>query len=70
MDDLRRVRLGTVLHQLAEDLVTERRRVALLKRENEVLREQLAALQRRRPPQDEGGRSPIEDSAVAADADQ
>jgi hypothetical protein len=39
-------RVGRALRQMAEDLVTERRRVALLKRENRELRSQLEELQR------------------------
>jgi hypothetical protein len=37
-------RIGTALRALAEDLVTERRRVLLLRRENRELRAELAAL--------------------------
>jgi chaperonin cofactor prefoldin len=39
-------RVGRALHKMAEDLVTERRRVALLERENRKLRSQLEELQR------------------------
>jgi cell division protein FtsB len=38
--------LGSALQRLAADLVVERRRVALLERENEALREQIKALER------------------------
>ncbi|MGN6872355.1 MAG: hypothetical protein ACTHMY_28530 [Solirubrobacteraceae bacterium] len=38
--------LGTALRRLAADLVEERRRVALLERENEALRERIEALER------------------------
>jgi hypothetical protein len=37
-------RIGSALRGLAEDLVEERRRVLLLRRENRELREELAAL--------------------------
>ena len=40
-------RVGRALRQMAEDLVTERRRVVLLQRENRQLRAQLEELQRR-----------------------
>jgi hypothetical protein len=39
-------RVARALRKMAEDLVTERRRVALLQRENRELRAQLAELQR------------------------
>jgi hypothetical protein len=39
-------RVGRALRKMAEDLVTERRRVALLQRENRELRSQLEELQR------------------------
>jgi hypothetical protein len=38
--------IGTALRRLAADLVAERRRVALLERENRELRAQLEALRR------------------------
>ena len=38
-------RIGSALRALAADLVTERRRVVLLRRENRELRAKLAALQ-------------------------
>jgi cell shape-determining protein MreC len=38
--------IGTALRRLAADLVAERRRVALLERENQQLRAQLEALKR------------------------
>lgn len=37
-------RIGSALRRLAEDLVAERRRVALLERENRVLRTELEKL--------------------------
>lgn len=46
MNQLGQERLGCVLRRMAEDLVTERRRVVLLKRENRELRMQLEAFQR------------------------
>jgi hypothetical protein len=39
-------RVGRALRKMAEDLVTERRRVVLLQRENRELRAQLEELQR------------------------
>jgi hypothetical protein len=39
-------RVGRALRQMAEDLVTERQRVVVLKRENRELRSQLEELQR------------------------
>jgi hypothetical protein len=39
-------RVGRALRKMAEDLVTERRRVVLLQRENRELKAQLAELQR------------------------
>jgi chaperonin cofactor prefoldin len=39
-------RVGRALRQMAEDLVTERRRVVLLQRENRELRTQLEELRR------------------------
>jgi hypothetical protein len=39
--------IGTALRRLTADLVAERRRVALLERENRELRAQLARLQER-----------------------
>ena len=39
-------RVARALHKMAEDLVTERRRVVLLERENRELRSQLEELQR------------------------
>lgn len=39
-------RVGNALRRLAEDLVTERTRVALLQRENRELRRRLEALER------------------------
>jgi hypothetical protein len=39
-------RLGAVLHRLAEDVVTERRRVTALRRENDELRAELVLLRR------------------------
>jgi hypothetical protein len=39
-------RVGRALRKMAEDLVTERRRVVLLERENRELRSQLEELQR------------------------
>jgi cell division protein FtsB len=39
-------RVGSALRKLAEDLVTERRRVAQLERENQELRRELEQLQR------------------------
>jgi hypothetical protein len=48
--------VGTALRRLAADLVSERRRVALLERENRELRAQLEAL--RRPPAAEPERRP------------
>ena len=45
MDDPRSIeRIGSALQALAADLVTERRRVLLLRRENRALRAELAAL--------------------------
>jgi cell division septum initiation protein DivIVA len=38
--------LGSALRRLAADLVEERRRVVLLERENEALRERIEALER------------------------
>lgn len=46
MHEVPRDRLGTVLRRLAADLVTERRRVAALRRENRELRAQLEAFGR------------------------
>ncbi len=45
VDRIRQDRIGTALHALAADLVTERRRVLALERENKQLREELEALQ-------------------------
>jgi hypothetical protein len=42
--DVTSQQIGTALRRLAADLVAERRRVALLERENRELREQLEAL--------------------------
>ncbi|HTP21322.1 MAG TPA: hypothetical protein VMJ65_17085 [Solirubrobacteraceae bacterium] len=39
-------RVGRALRKMAEDLVTERRRVVLLQRENRELRSQIEELQR------------------------
>jgi hypothetical protein len=39
-------RVGRALRKMAQDLVTERRRVVLLERENRELRSQLEELQR------------------------
>ena len=39
-------RVGRALRQMAEDLVTERRRVVLLRRENRELKAQVEELQR------------------------
>ncbi|HUJ34460.1 MAG TPA: hypothetical protein VLW51_04570 [Solirubrobacteraceae bacterium] len=39
-------RVGRALHKMAEDLVTARRRVVLLERENRELRSQLEELRR------------------------
>ena len=39
-------RVGRALRQMAEDLVTERRRVALLERENRELKSEVAELKR------------------------
>lgn len=47
MEDVRTDRLGTALRRLAEDLIDERRTVALLRRENRELRERLERLQQR-----------------------
>jgi cell shape-determining protein MreC len=47
VEDVKRDRLGSALRRMAEDLVEERRTVALLRRENRELKEQLATLQRR-----------------------
>jgi cell division protein FtsB len=45
--DLRaRERIGSALHALASDLVTERRRVARLERENRQLRAEVERLER------------------------
>jgi hypothetical protein len=41
--------LGSALRRLAADLVEERRRVAMLERENKALRERIEALERARP---------------------
>ncbi len=45
-DRSRQDRIGSALHALAADLVTERRRVLALERENKQLKAQLQALQR------------------------
>jgi DNA repair exonuclease SbcCD ATPase subunit len=42
-----RQQIGTALRALAEDLVTERRRVLMLRRENRELREQLESIRSR-----------------------
>jgi hypothetical protein len=54
MHEVTRDRVGTSLRRMAENLVSARRRVALLERENHELKKQLEALQR----QGEGGRQP------------
>ncbi|HTX64001.1 MAG TPA: hypothetical protein VMD28_10195 [Acidimicrobiales bacterium] len=46
MNEVGPERVGRALRKMAEDLVTERRRVALLQRENRELRAQLEELQR------------------------
>jgi hypothetical protein len=55
VDDARsRERIGSALQALAADLVTERRRVLQLRRENRALRAELAALRGQRlDPDDE-----------------
>lgn len=45
-ESLRRGRIGTALRAMAEDLVTERRRVLNLRRENQQLRAELDAIRR------------------------
>lgn len=44
--------LGSALRRLAADLVEERRRVALLERENEALRKRIEALEHARSEQE------------------
>jgi septal ring factor EnvC (AmiA/AmiB activator) len=46
VDPRGRERIGTALHQLAFDLVTERNRVAALRRENKELRARIESLER------------------------
>ena len=46
MREISSQRLGTALRALAEDLVTERRRVTLLERENRELKRELEQLRR------------------------
>ena len=46
VNDVSSEQIGTALRRLAADVVAERRRVALLERENRELRAQLEALQR------------------------
>jgi len=50
--ELKGERIGIALRQLAEDLVSERRRVALLERQNHELRQELEEL-RRSPAEEE-----------------
>lgn len=61
--ELTNERVGFALRQLAEDVVTERRRVRRLERENRELREQLELLTRSR--EDEPPRSPDPDESRA-----
>ncbi|HEY2320410.1 MAG TPA: hypothetical protein VGH67_19035 [Solirubrobacteraceae bacterium] len=49
MDDVTRQRVGSALRRMGEDLVAERRRVMLLTRENQQLREELERLRRLLP---------------------
>jgi hypothetical protein len=44
MDEATRQRVGSALRRMGEDLVAERRKVMLLTRENERLREELERL--------------------------
>ena len=44
MTEITGERLGTALRELAEDLISERRRVGQLERQNRELRQQLASL--------------------------
>ncbi|MGZ4167872.1 MAG: hypothetical protein ACXVR1_12955 [Solirubrobacteraceae bacterium] len=44
MDEVTRQRVGSALRRMGEDLVAERRRVMLLTRENEQLREEVERL--------------------------
>ena len=46
MNEVGPERVGRALRKMAEDLVTERRRVVLLERENRELKAQLEELQR------------------------
>jgi hypothetical protein len=46
MNEVGPERIGRALRKMAEDLVTERRRVVLLERENRELRSRLDELQR------------------------
>lgn len=62
--ELRSDRVGFALRQLAEDLVTERRRVLQLERENRELRAELELL--RHSPAEQSRRSPDRDASFAA----
>ena len=46
IDPVRRERLGSALHAMAAELVTERRRIAELERENDRLRARVETLER------------------------
>lgn len=46
VNDVAHERVGSALRRMAEDLVSERRRVRVLQRENRELRMQLEALRR------------------------
>jgi hypothetical protein len=46
VDEATLQRVGSALRRMGEDLVAERRRVMILTRENQALREQLEELQR------------------------
>ena len=46
VDDVTRQRVGSALRRMGEDLVIERRRIMVLTRENERLRDELERLRR------------------------
>jgi hypothetical protein len=58
VNELSRQRVGSALRRMGEDLVAERRRVILLTRENQQLREELERLRRSHPSR--GGPVPPE----------
>jgi hypothetical protein len=61
-------RVGSALRQLAEDVVTERRRVRRLQRENRELRAQLELLTRSLEKQPPGSADPDQSLAVTTAA--